>query len=166
IVYPLILKRREQEINIHKSDISASLAEMPEKGFSRIALALDYSSKDKQVIHYALQLGKADTEYILIHIVESASAKVIGEETEDYETRMDKERLQEYLRFFETRNKKATAALGYRNRAREIARIVADNKADLLVLGSHGHKGLKDLVLGETINQVRHLVSIPVFLAT
>jgi len=31
----------------------------------------------------------------------------------------------------------------------------------MLVMGAHGHRGLKDLILGETINTVRHRISIP-----
>jgi manganese transport protein len=117
------------------------------------------------VIQYALQFAQPDTEFILIHIVESASAKLIGEESEDYETRKDKEMLKDYVSFLESKSHKATAMLGYRNRNKEIARIVKESGADLLILGSHGHKGLKDLVLGETINEVRHLIKIPVFIA-
>ncbi|WP_309915789.1 MULTISPECIES: universal stress protein [unclassified Arcicella] len=31
-------------------------------------------------------------------------------------------------------------------------------------MGAHGHKGLKDLLYGATINQVRHLVKVPVLI--
>jgi nucleotide-binding universal stress UspA family protein len=31
------------------------------------------------------------------------------------------------------------------------------------VLGAHRHKGLADLVFGQTVTHVRHTVSIPVF---
>jgi manganese transport protein len=44
----------------------------------------------------------------------------------------------------------------------EIIRIVEDNKIDLLVIGSHGHKGLKDIVYGQTVSGVRHNLKIPV----
>ncbi len=33
---------------------------------------------------------------------------------------------------------------------------------DLIVMGAHGHRGLKDLIFGNTINAVRHEVSAPV----
>jgi manganese transport protein len=32
---------------------------------------------------------------------------------------------------------------------------------DLLVVGGHGHKGLADLLQGQTINGVRHELTIP-----
>jgi len=31
-----------------------------------------------------------------------------------------------------------------------------------LVIGAHGHSGIKDVVYGETVNSVRHEVKIPV----
>jgi manganese transport protein len=32
----------------------------------------------------------------------------------------------------------------------------------LLVMGAHGHAGLKDLVFGSTVDAVRHKVKIPI----
>ena len=52
--------------------------------------------------------------------------------------------------------------LGFRQSAKEIVRIVKEEKADMLVLGAHGHTGLKDFIYGETINAVRHEMKIPV----
>jgi manganese transport protein len=31
-----------------------------------------------------------------------------------------------------------------------------------VVMGAHGHKGLKDIVFGATINEVRHTLDVPV----
>ncbi|WP_286485579.1 universal stress protein [Empedobacter falsenii] len=39
------------------------------------------------------------------------------------------------------------------------------NQADLLIVGSHGHRGFMDFIFGETINKLRHRVNIPVFIA-
>jgi len=165
IVYPFLLRRKETDISIHRDVAIDELNAATVRPFNRIALALDYSNKDSKVIQYALKFAAPDTEFILIHIVESASAKLIGEESEDYETREDKKMLQSYVEFLESRNYKAAAILGYRNRAKEIARLVKEHDADLLILGSHGHTGVKDFVLGETINRVRHLIATPIFIA-
>ena len=37
-------------------------------------------------------------------------------------------------------------------------------KADMLVIGAHGHTGLKDFIYGETVNTVRHELKIPVLI--
>ncbi|HNY41897.1 MAG TPA: universal stress protein, partial [Bryobacteraceae bacterium] len=41
-------------------------------------------------------------------------------------------------------------------------RTARSSDADLLVMGAHGHKGLKDMIFGATINEVRHSVGVPV----
>jgi manganese transport protein len=46
----------------------------------------------------------------------------------------------------------------------EIVRIVKETKADMLVMGAHRHAGLKDYIFGETIEAVRHQLSIPVLI--
>jgi len=163
-IYPYLLKRREAGISIHK-DTTDALLPMQIQPFHTIALALDYSEKDRRVIQYALQLARPDTSFVLIHIVESASAKMIGQEVKDYETIEDQQRLDRYVSFFEEKGHHAQGILGFRNRTREIARIVADTGADLLVVGSHGHNTFKDWLFGETINSVRHRVRVPVFIA-
>jgi manganese transport protein len=165
LVYPLMLRRREIEVNIHKKANMDALEGLAVKPFHKIALALDYSAKDRDVIGYALQFAAADTSFVLIHINESASAKLIGQDTQDYEGRQDEERLSGYVSFFKQHGHEAEGFMGFRNRTKEIARIVKESGADLLILGSHGHAGMKDILLGETINRVRHLIKVPVFIA-
>lgn len=165
LIYPLIKRRKELDADIHGHAGQPIMPTLEAKPFRKIALALDYSEMDFQVIQYALALAQKNTSFILIHIVESASAKVIGEDTEDYETRKDKAKMEAYAKFFIEKYFNAEMHFGFRNRSHEIARIVNETQADLLIVGSHGHKGLKDFIFGETINQVRHLVTIPVFIA-
>jgi manganese transport protein len=43
-------------------------------------------------------------------------------------------------------------------------RIVKETNADLLVIGAHGHKGIKDWLYGATIDSVRHQLKIPVLI--
>jgi manganese transport protein len=94
--------------------------------------------------------------------VESVPAKLFGESTGDFESRKDEEQLEAYTRQLQSQGFNAIAKLGYRNRTSEITRIVKESNADLLVMGAHGHTGVKDLLYGETINKVRHELKIPV----
>jgi len=54
--------------------------------------------------------------------------------------------------------------IGYGNPKKAIPEIVNEFKADLLVMGAHGHGGFKDLILGTTVDAVRHKVKIPVLI--
>ncbi len=164
-IHPLILKHREASINIHPEVSMDALHTTVSKPFKRIALALDYGDRDMAVIQYALQLGDMETTYTLIHIVESAQARMMEDMAYDYETIKDRELLKSYVELFHKKNYKADGVLGFKNRTKEIARIVKEHDCDLLVLGSHGHKTIKDWIFGETINTLRHKIDIPVFIA-
>ena len=41
-------------------------------------------------------------------------------------------------------------------------RYAREIEPDLLVMGAHGHGGIKDLIFGNTINPVRHRLNIPI----
>ena len=101
---------------------------------------------------------------MLVHVVESASAKLLGTDSDDYETRKDKERMDGYVNQLQQRGYLVEGHLGFRNRAKEIVRIVKELNADMLVAGAHGNTGLKDFIYGETVNTVRHELKIPVLI--
>ena len=132
--------------------------------FSKVAVALDFSENDDKLISYALGQGKESTHYLLIHVVESASAVLSGNQSDDYETRKDQERMDLYVRQMQQQGFTAEGFLGYKNRAKEIVRIAKGVSADMLVMGAHGHSGLKDFIYGETVNTVRHELKIPVLI--
>ncbi|HXD76617.1 MAG TPA: Nramp family divalent metal transporter [Puia sp.] len=134
--------------------------------FHRIAIALDFSAHDQKLLAYAVGQGGRDGHYLLIHVVESASAHMLGRESDDFETRKDQERLDQYRIGLEQKGYGCSAVLGFRHRSREIARIAREQKADMLVIGSHGHTGVKDFIYGETVNAVRHSLKIPVLVVS
>jgi manganese transport protein len=130
--------------------------------FRHIAVALDFSGHDEKLLSYAAGQGGKDARYLLIHVVESVSARLLGKESDDYETRKDQESLDRYCAILREKGLQCDTMLGFRHRSREIARIARESGADMLVIGSHGHTGLKDLIFGETVNAVRHELKIPV----
>ncbi len=130
--------------------------------FRHIAVALDFSGHDEKLLAHAISQGGKAGRYLLIHVVESASARMLGKESDDLETRKDQERLDRYGAVLNEKGFQYHAMLGFRHRSREIARIVKEQQADMLVIGSHGHRGLKDFIYGETVNAVRHELKIPV----
>ena len=57
-------------------------------------------------------------------------------------------------------------ATAFKAAMREIVRIVTEANADMLVNGcSPSHTGIKDYIYGETVDQVRHKLTIPVLIA-
>lgn len=163
-VYPILLRRRTSNISIH-DNIPHTLASEDVKPFTQIALALDYGHNDLKIIRYAMRLASPGTKLVLIHVVESVSARIMGSEADDYEARKDQDHIDEYVKLLQAKGFDATGILGYKNRSSEIARIIKENNCDLLVIGSHGHNTALDWLFGETINTVRHMIDIPVFIA-
>jgi len=158
-----LLKRSAllKSIKIHPEMESIEI-EIPK--YHKIAVALDFSENDKKLISYAIGQGNQNTEFLLLHVVESASAKMWGNKSYDYETRKDKKQLDTYVQQLKEKGFNASGLLGYINPAKEIVRLVNESGADMLVVGSHGHKGIKDLIFGQTVNSVRHALKIPVLM--
>ncbi len=162
-IFPILGKtKKSASIQIH-ADIPA-IKELIIPVFYKIAIALDFSIHDEKLLAFALGQGKPDTHYLLLHIVESASAKLHGTDSDDYETRKDKERMDIYVAHMKKLGHTSEGYLGFRNRSKEIVRIVKEINADLLVVGAHGHGGLKDLIYGETVDSVRHDLKIPLLI--
>lgn len=161
IVYPL-LKRNWQRMQVQLHPEAAALHSINIPSYSRIAVALDFSHKDQKLLSHALGQGDKNTTYVLLHVVESVSARIYEQESDDLETQKDKEHLQFYAQQLKERGFNAEAIIGFGSRAKEIVRMVNSANADMLVIGAHGHTGLKDFIYGETINAVRHEVKVPV----
>jgi len=75
-----------------------------------------------------------------------------------------KKSLNSYKEELEARGYKVDLKLGFGSPKKSIPAIVNKEKYELLILGSHGHKGFKDLLFGTTVDSVRHKVEIPVFI--
>jgi manganese transport protein len=161
-LHPWMSKAEEKNVTLHGEGHDILKLEIPK--FRKIAIALDFSPKDEKLLAFAIGQGGTDSNYILIHVVESASARMLGKQSDDLETRTDQERLKSYQASLEKNNCKSITRLGYIHRTKEIVRIVKEEEAEMLVIGAHGHTGLKDFIYGETVNTVRHELKIPVLI--
>ncbi|NCW12418.1 MAG: iron/manganese transporter [Chitinophagia bacterium] len=172
ICYPLFLKRQfEKQDDFHGLPIEIDWSQ--DKPINKVAIAVDFSATDavliKKAIQQVHQLSAShppheSIQFILIHVVESATAKYLHEASDDQETRKDQERLNIYSKALSSKGYQVTSCLGYGNRVKEIVRCVQLYDAQLLVMGGHRHQGWKDYIFGETIESVRHKVSIPVLI--
>ena len=163
IVYPLLGKKKKPvSLEMHKETIIPD--EIPVPVYNKIAVALDFSEHDQKLIVNAIGQGNKNSSFVLIHIVESASARLLGNESDDMESRKDQERLNNYIEQLKLKGFDAIGILGYQSRAKEIIRIIKEEKADMLVIGAHRHTGIKDLIYGETVNTVRHEINISVLI--
>jgi len=161
IFFPLFNKKpKAASIQLHPNIEGLQKLAIPT--YKKIAVALDFGEHDDTLLAHAIGQGQGNAEYLLIHVVESVSARLLGEQSDDFETRNDEARLQLYVQQLHEQGLTATSQLGFRDRAGEIVRIIKDSQADMLVIGAHRHSGIKDWLYGETINSVRHELKIPI----
>ncbi|GAA4728763.1 Nramp family divalent metal transporter [Flavisolibacter ginsenosidimutans] len=164
VFYPL-WRRRPSGLSarVHKEQPS-SLGATALPHYRKVAAALDFSERDENILAHAVAQAGEGATVILIHIVESVSAQMLEENSDDFETQKDKEKLEAYAEEIRKQNLNAETVLGFRYRTKEIARLVNESGADLLIIGAHGHRGVKDWLYGQTIDAVRHKLKIPVLI--
>jgi manganese transport protein len=166
IFYPL-LKRKPLAATMPIPHLPTGLIGSPVvPQYNRIAIALAFGKEDHSLLAHAMGQATPNTTFILIHIAESVSASFLGSEADDFESRKDKENLEAYAIQLKEKGLQAEVILGFRNRKTEIPRLVKEANADLLIIGAHGHKGVKDWIYGETIDAVRHQLKIPVLIVS
>ncbi len=132
--------------------------------YNHIGIAVDFSGNDQKLIKNAINQGGKSAKYTLIHIVESAAARYLGKNTLDYETGLDQESLKKYQFNLTDLGYETNIEIGFGRPSTEIVKIVKNQNIDFLVMGEHGHKGLKDLIFGTTIDAVRHRVKVPLLI--
>ncbi len=128
-----------------------------------IAAALARDAGDAVIISRALSLAKTEESLLtLIHVVDSAPTQVYPAEVYDEHTREDEQYLAEIEAEIRGAGVAVEIALPHGDPAKELIKFATDHSVDMLVMGSHGHRLIGDLLWGETVSPVRHKVNIPV----
>ena len=132
-------------------------------GPRRVAVALELGIADPAVIEHVRNMPLArDAQLVLLHIVESAAGRYLGPETGDAEAREDIATLESLADEFRALGRATSVKLGFGSVKPELARLVGEMDADLLITGAHGHRLLGDLLFGSTTSGLRHMVRCPV----
>ncbi len=160
VFFPLMNKSTGESVKFHPDADHLVDIQIPE--YKKIAVALDFSKNDRKLLAHALGQGSEKAHYFLIHVVESPATRIIGDATDDLETRKDQERMEGYVSELQKKGMQVTGLLGFDGRVKEIVRLVLQSEAEILVIGSHGHTGIKDVVYGQTVEAVRHELKIPI----
>ncbi|WP_199117375.1 Nramp family divalent metal transporter [Pedobacter sp. ASV28] len=161
-MYPLINKKKRLGNVPHGNALA--IANIEKINYSKIGITVDFSKNDRNTIRHALIQGGKSAHYYLIHVVETAAARYHGETALDHETQSDADNLRKYQENLKELGYSATPHIGFGSTSKAIAEISRENHIELLVMGAHGHKGLKDLIFGTTVDSVRHKVDIPVLI--
>lgn len=160
-LHPFFKKSKTPVANVPHGD-AVELPDHLALHYNRIGIAVDFSEQDKKSIFHALKNGNKDSQYYFIHVVESAGARYHGKQVRDNETKQDEENLKRYVSYLEERHLKSEYVIGYGEASKAISQIVKASDIEFLIMGAHGHKGVKDIIFGTTIDAVRHQLKIPI----
>jgi len=131
--------------------------------YTNIGVALDLTKMDSKVLSHARMLAQQNSSnLVLIHVVEGVGGQIFGKNAYDNEARDDMEHLESHAKQLQITGLEVQAVLGFGRISKEIVRIADEQKIDLLVMGAHGHRGIKDIIFGTSISKVRHKLKIPV----
>jgi manganese transport protein len=157
---------RKLEKMLPKRSKGLTMFESPKKVviYKRVGIALEgKADRDEQVVGNALPFLKTLTADIyLIHCVETVTGRFIGDMVADKTANEMEKYLSNFSEKLIDENFNVKIIIGGGEPEDEIARICKADDIELLIVGSHGHKFLKDIIYGSTANEVRHRVRIPV----
>jgi len=91
--------------------------------------------------------------------MDALGAIMLGGESWSLHGSEDKNYLEGLAREIETEDLAVEFLRLHGQPAEGIVKAVEENGIDMLVMGSHGHRGLDDLVFGQTVSAVRHAVA-------
>jgi manganese transport protein len=135
----------------------------------KIGVALEHDRADAEILNRALGLAQTQagpSELVLLHVVDTPVTRVLGSETADRESEADERYLADLIGALRARGHEARAVLLHGpDPAGELVNHLRRDPVDLLVVGSHGHGMVRDLLLGQTVDRVRHRLEVPMLIA-
>ena len=161
IVLPLI--RGQKSWKEEKPSGALAVIEGIETHHSKhIAAALGRDDGDAAIVSRALSLAKTEGAMLtLVHVVDSAPSQIYRDVYDEH-TRDDEQYLLEIAAEVRAAGVTVEVALPHGDPSRELIDFAAAHGVDMLVMGSHGHRLIGDLLWGQTVDPVRHGVAIPV----
>ena len=142
----------------------AVAADLPVPHYRKILVPLDHSAHDRAAIAHAVAMARSHGATLhLLHVEEGVTSQLFGALSSTEEILSGEEYFGGIVQSLTASGISAELTIQHGltptdaivNKAREI-------HPDLIVMGAHGHRGVKDLIFGNTINAVRHKVSAPV----
>jgi manganese transport protein len=142
----------------------AEAAEVP--AYARILVPLDHTALDRLAVSHAVAMAKLHgSTLFLVHVEEDVTSRIYGRESSTAEVEAGEHYLAGIADSIRQQGVTVEAAIFHSaSPKREIVRYAREIRPDLIVMGAHGHGGLKDLIFGTTIDPVRHNLEVPMLI--
>lgn len=134
--------------------------------YRRILVPLDHTELDRLAVSHASAMAKLhDAKLYLLHVEEGVTSQIYGPEASTAEVEAGEHYLDQIADALRQQGIGVeTAVFHSASPRREIVRYARQIRPDLVIMGAHGHGGLKDLIFGNTINPVRHNLDVPILI--
>jgi len=134
--------------------------------YRRILVPLDHTNLDRLAVSHASAMAKLhDAKLYLLHVEEGVTSQVYGPDSSTAEVEAGEHYLDTIADGLRRQGIAVeTAVFHSSSPRREIVRYARQIRPDLVIMGAHGHGGLKDLIFGNTINPVRHNLDVPILI--
>jgi manganese transport protein len=146
---------------IHREPERVATTFMQPDPYHQIAVALDFSGNEEKLLKESLRfVDKNRTKLVLLHVVESPVARTLGTVGQDREMLKDQERLEKLSAMMNEAGISTDWQLGAGDPASELAKMINKLESDAVIVGSHGHSGVSDLIHGTVISNLRHKIHV------
>ncbi len=150
----------ESGIVSHGQTVAASISPLH---IRHIGVALEHTAGDGVILSAAIAEARVHRARLtLLHVVDAPGTLILGKESWSRHGEEDRHYLETLTREIEDRDLRVEFSLLSGRPAEELVKAAREEGFDMMIMGSHGHRGLDDLVFGQTVTAVRHDLSIPV----
>jgi nucleotide-binding universal stress UspA family protein len=135
--------------------------------YKRILVAVEHSKADRTIIDHVQPLARmCGATIVLIHVADGWAARAYDELTlrDSQEMQEDRAYLDQVREELVSKGFTVEARLAKGDPAAEIIRAAQSERIDLVAMATHGHRFVKDLLLGATVDKVRHELAVPVLM--
>jgi nucleotide-binding universal stress UspA family protein len=135
--------------------------------YKQILVAIENTPADETIVEHVEELARlAGSRLLLVHVADGWAARHYAELNlrESEEMQEDRAYLGQLEATLLAKGFDVESILGLGDPASEICRIASDRDVDLIAMATHGHRGVSDVLHGQTVDAVRHRVSMPVLL--
>jgi len=142
----------------------AVAADLPVPHYRNILVPLDHSARDRVAIAHAVALARSHGATLhLLHVEEGVTSQLFGSLSSTEEIISGEEYFGGIVQSLAASGIATELSIQHGlTPTNAIVRKAREIQPDLIVMGAHGHRGVKDLIFGNTINAVRHQVDAPV----
>jgi nucleotide-binding universal stress UspA family protein len=135
--------------------------------YKKILVPLENTRTDRAILDHVVQLAQHDSaSLVLIHVADGFAARNLKQLDlrESEEMKKDRAYLDETCARLIATGIPCEALLSTGDPTTEITAAADREKCDLIAMGTHGHRWVKDLLFGSVAEAVRHRTLVPVLM--